>query len=120
MDTRAAEGQPQNAPWLSRDEARASASWDEAKKKASLDQLIYEDARFSAGGGIAAGLLVLFQLAMIVGLAAQKNAVQEAALGTFWIAINIVLGCGAVIGRRRSYRVYNIPPEAQQPQPMPE
>jgi hypothetical protein len=81
--------------------------------------MVYEDSEFTTGGNVAGALLVLFQIIMVIAFAAQNSAVQEAAAGTFWIAINVVLAAGAVIGRRRRYKVYAVPLATLPPPPPP-
>jgi hypothetical protein len=67
---------------------------------------IVEQVWFSGGGLIAVILLMLHNWLMFyLFFAATKSAVQEASLGTLWIAGNVLFGVGAIIGRRRTYRV---------------
>jgi hypothetical protein len=67
---------------------------------------IVEQVWFSGGGLIAVILLMLHNCVMFyLYLVATKSAVQEASIGTMWIAGNVLFGVGAIIGRRRTYRV---------------
>ena len=66
---------------------------------------LVEDVRFTTGGALALIGLALFQLGVVLAFGGMKSAVQEASLGTVWIAINILLGIGVINGRRRTYRV---------------
>jgi hypothetical protein len=76
-----------------------------AKDNRPLIATIEERTIFSSGGSVAVILLFVFQVLIIFAWGSTKSAVQEASLGTVWIAGNILLGIGAIIGRRRSYRV---------------
>ena len=76
-----------------------------AKDNRPLIATIEERATFSPGGSIAVVFLLLFQFGIILAWGSTNSAVQEASLGTIWIAGNVLLGIGAIIGRRRSYRV---------------
>jgi hypothetical protein len=62
---------------------------------------------FTSGGLIAVLLLVLnnFTMLLWIFVFGTKSAVQEAAIGTMWIAGNVLWGASAIIGRRRTYRV---------------
>lgn len=76
---------------------------------------IEEDARLS-GGGIAAGLLLalnnLFFGALLVF--GSANAIQQASLGTAWIALNVLWGVCMLEGIKRTYIVTR---EAPPPDP---
>jgi hypothetical protein len=62
-------------------------------------------------GTLSVVLLLLNHVGMIFALSAANGAIQEAAIGTVWIATNILLATGAVVGRRRTYLVRRTPPE---------
>ncbi|MGB9366480.1 MAG: hypothetical protein WCE79_10745 [Xanthobacteraceae bacterium] len=67
---------------------------------------IHEDIQPTAGGSFSVVLLVLFQIGMAFAfLSGAQSAVQEAAVGTVWIAGNILLGLCVAVGRRRTYYV---------------
>lgn len=73
---------------------------------------IDEVATFSAGGAIALIALILFQILMVLSFfGTAKSAVQEAAIGTLWMAGNVLLCTGIIVGRTRSYRVFRTPPK---------
>jgi hypothetical protein len=66
---------------------------------------IEETVRFSTGGTFALLGLIAVQFLVFAAWSSAKSAVQEASLGTLWIALNVLLGIGVIVGRRRTYRV---------------
>jgi hypothetical protein len=64
-----------------------------------------EQSKFTGNGILALVLLILYQLAMVGAIGSANGAVQEAAIGTAWIAGNVLLGVFVIVGRRRTYRV---------------
>lgn len=73
------------------------------KEKTTVVATLEENSRFTAGGQLALVILLLFGI--FVAFAATKNAIQEATVGTIWIAGNILFCTGAIIGRKRTYQV---------------
>lgn len=59
----------------------------------------------TAGGTLAMLLLVLHNAGMLAIFMGTKNAIQEASLGTLWIAGNVLWGIGVIVGRKRTYVV---------------
>jgi len=79
-------------------------------KKKEMPQIeiarLVEDVGFTTGGTIAVFLLILHNCLMFyLYVGATKSAVQEASIGTIWIAGNVLFGIGAIIGRHRTHRV---------------
>jgi hypothetical protein len=67
---------------------------------------IVETTTLTVGGSVALILLVLHNIGVAGFSAKALSAVQEAALGTFWIGGNILWGIGIIVGRKRRYTVY--------------
>jgi hypothetical protein len=60
----------------------------------------------STGGVFAGILLALHNLIMAVGyFTGARGAVQEASIGTIWIAGNVLWGVCVLVGRKRIYVV---------------
>jgi membrane protein implicated in regulation of membrane protease activity len=79
---------------------------------------IEERTVFSLGGAAAGVLLVLHNFGMLFAfIGGAKSAVQEASLGTVWIAGNVLWGVCAIIGRRRTYRVLRDQSPAERVEP---
>jgi hypothetical protein len=78
------------------------------------DAIIYEESRFTFGGGIAAVLFAIFNFFVMPVVFASSNAsaIQAAAIGTFWIAGSVALGVVVIVGRRRTYKVFDIAKQA--------
>lgn len=74
---------------------------------------IREQITFTPGGRICLIFLVLNTLLCGFGWFALNGAVQQAAVGTAWIAGNVLWGLGAALGRRRTYTVYRVLPSQQ-------
>jgi hypothetical protein len=82
-----------------------------AKETRQLIATLEERQSYTGGGAFCLFLLVAFQLLMVMAFfGAAKSAVQEASIGTLWIAGNILLGTGVLAGRKRTYRVMREPP----------
>lgn len=80
-----------------------------AIKNKPLIATIEEHTDFTWRGTVAAIALVIFQFIVVAGFGAAKSAVQEASIGTVWIAVNVLLvGC-AIMGRKRTLKVYREP-----------
>lgn len=74
---------------------------------------IEERVSMTGGGVFAIALLVLHNLFMVLMFfGTAKSAIQEASLGTIWIAGNIVWCTCTILGRKRTYFVTReeIPP----------
>jgi hypothetical protein len=72
---------------------------------------------FTGLGIVALILLILHQAAMVIWMTVARSAVQEASVGTVWIAGNVLLCTLLVVGRRGTYRVLrdpapSVPPRA--------
>ena len=75
------------------------------KRKTKEIAFIEERVRFSAGGLVAEVFLILHNVGCLLFFMGVKSAVQEASVGTIWIAGNVLWGVCAIIGRRKTYRV---------------
>lgn len=74
-----------------------------------------ERVSLSTGGGIASVLLMLHNVVMFVAFfISAKSAIQEASLGTMWIAGNVLWAACMMLGRRSTYVVTR---EVQPPDP---
>src|SRR5690349_4976130 len=72
---------------------------------------IQENVSFSLGGALAVLMLVLFNVAMpLLVFAALEVPSIGPAMAAAWIAGNVLGGTGAVIGRRRAYRIIRVMP----------
>ncbi len=70
---------------------------------------IVEHQTFSAGGGVAVVLLVVFNLIAVVTWVSASNILQQNVAILGWIGWNILWGVGAIIGRKRTYTVFRTP-----------
>ena len=77
---------------------------------------ISEDTRFTEGGGAALLLLLLFQVPMALGVMVMlNNSFGMAAVGTIWIAGNVLFCTGVIVGRKRTYTVTREEPPSDPP-----
>jgi len=81
-----------------------------AKETRPLIARLEERQSFTNIGAVCVLLLLVFQVFMFAAFfGSAKNAIQEASIGTLWIAVNVFLGTGVLAGRRRDYRVLREP-----------
>jgi hypothetical protein len=66
---------------------------------------IEERVELSGVGRACVFFLLLSQVAVFIGYGSLTSSVQEAAIGTLWIALNVLFGIGVLAGRRSTYRV---------------
>lgn len=72
---------------------------------------IEEVTTFSPMGVIAVILLSIGGLLILPLLVLSGTILQQSVMFTAWIGWNVLFGAGAVIGRRRIYRVFRVMPE---------
>ncbi|MHC2578196.1 threonine/homoserine/homoserine lactone efflux protein [Bradyrhizobium diazoefficiens] len=84
---------------------RRRIAGEEAELAARELAIIVEDVRLTAGGIVAAVLLVVTILYSFVTYEAATTVFQQIASGVSLIAGCIVWGLGVALGRRRTYRV---------------
>ncbi len=89
---------------ISRSSARHAASWKPPARQEIAR--IEERVSLSGLGGLSSVLLMLHNVVMAIAFfVSAKSAVQEASLGTMWIAGNVLWGVCMMMGRRSTYVV---------------
>jgi hypothetical protein len=72
--------------------------------------LISERVTFSLGGVCAVVLLLVWNVAAAYLWISQAIVISETLLAMFWVGGNVLWGIGILVGRRRAYVVYKMPP----------
>lgn len=91
---------------LARERRRERAARAAAEAHYRPTGILTETSEATVAGNVARAALVLTNvgfLALVASGAAGFSAVQEAAVGTVWIALNVALGVGVVVGRRSTF-----------------
>ena len=72
--------------------------------------LISERVTFSLGGFCAVVLLLVWNVAAACLWISQAIVIPETLLAIFWVGGNVLWGIGIIVGRKRAYLVYRMPP----------